>query len=231
MTKKKPHHDIESVIEEHASKEPEIKVKRKRASSKNPGKKSKLKTQAAKEKSEDLPKSATAAEKKEFIEDKLEEIGEAIEEEVDEKLDEAEEDTGEKQEEPVAVFVKDKETVKDIGKLKKAVANGFETTQKNMVVFYERTADAGDRFKGLLYILLGLSIIFTASFVSQQNLFTLVDFLKIMSRTIVGKIITISIGVSFMAYGYRRFSTGLFKRFKNFLFPKPKPKYVQKKLV
>ena len=194
---KKEHHDIESILDTVRTNPKENK-----SDSEEPI----------------LPKNATAEEEQEFIEDSLEEIGEAIEEEVDEQFEKDLLDHVDSQDMgPVAVFVKDQETAKQIGTLRKSVSNGFHSTQKNIVVFYEKTAEAGDRFKGLLYILLGASIVLTASLVSQQNLITLVDVLKIMSRTIIGKAITIFIGVSFITYGYRRLSTGLFKRLKKLL--------------
>lgn len=242
--KKKEHHDIESVLEEHVepgrrgSGAPERRekkaVKKLRSKSKKKSiKKSKPKTKlpVSKVSEKEEPEEFSTEEKKqEFIEEQLEEIGEAIEEEVKEKLEEAEE-AGEEKEEPVAVFVKDKQTAKDISSLKKAVANGFSTTQKNIVVFYEQASQAGDRVRGVIYVLLGLSVMFTGFFAEEINLITFKDILVSLTTSFIGRIVAFTIGFFLFAYGTRKFFQGVWINIKKKLFPKKKPKFVQKKLV
>jgi len=242
--KKKEHHDIESVLEEHVepgrrgagNRGSGARKEKKAAKKPRPKKKSKSKPKtklpvlnvSAKEEPE---KFATEEEKQEFIEEQLEEIGEAIEEEVEEKLEEAVEEAGEEKEEPVAVFVKDKQTAKDISSLKKAVANGFSTTQKNIVVFYEQASQAGDRVRGVIYVLLGLSVMFTGFFAEEINLITFKDILVSLTTSFIGRIVAFTIGFFLFAYGTRKFFQGVWINIKKKLFPKKKPKFVQKKLV
>ena len=193
MRKKNEHHDIESVLDAHSQKEKSEIAKETRRAKKSA------------KSSEKLSKNATEKERKEFIEDQLEEIGEAIEDDVDEKLEEAEAILETQDEEPVAVFVKDEDTAKQISSLRKAVSTGFETTQKNIVVFYEQASQAGDRVRGIIYVLLGLSVMFTGFFAKDINLVTFKDILVQLSNSFAGRIIVFTIGFSLFAYGTRKF--------------------------
>ncbi|MDP7282614.1 MAG: hypothetical protein QF475_03190 [Candidatus Undinarchaeales archaeon] len=167
----------------------------------------------------------TQEEKEEYIEEQLEDIGEAIEEELDESLKNLN-----KKEEPVAVFVKDKETAKDIKRLRKTLSSGLETTQKGIVVFYEQASEAGNRIRGFTFMLLGISFMFMGFFAKDIDFVTFKEILVSLTNTISGRIIVCTIGFTVFAYGSRKFLKGLMTPFLEKMFPKKK-KYVQKKLV
>ncbi|MFH1450584.1 MAG: hypothetical protein ABIF92_01230 [archaeon] len=226
MSRKKEHHDIESVLEHHLSSDSD----ENKAEPENTKKTSRELKKEKKEQEVQNIEGLSAEEKKEFVEEKLEEIGEAIEEEVDEALEKALEDS-KNDEDPVAVFVKDKETAKQIGNLRKAVANGIETTQKNVVVFYEQASNAGDRVRGFIYVLLGLSVMFTGFFAKDIDFVSFKEILVELSRSLIGRAIVFTIGFSLFAYGTRKFFQGIWTTLTRKFIPKKKEKFVQKKLV
>ena len=172
--------------------------------------------------SKDLPKNATVEQKEEFIENRLEDIGEAIEKEITESQKD--------KEEPVAVFVKDKETAKDIKRLRKVFASGFHSTHKNMVVFYDQASEAGDRVRGFIYVLLGFSIMFMGFFAKDINFVTFRDILIELTHSILGQAIVFTIGFSLFAYGTRKFFHGIWTLLKQ-KFRRKKKRYIQKKLI
>lgn len=169
------------------------------------------------------------AEKKEKIEEALEELEEAIKEEAKEKETEAIFSRLGKR--PITVLLEDPRVEKHITKLREVAEVGLEETHKNIIVFYERATEAGERFRGLLFLLLGASIALTGSFVKSGHFITLTDILKVISKTWVGRMITVGIGISLMAYGSQRLFKGLLLSIKRSMFVEEKPKYIQKKLV
>ena len=168
-------------------------------------------------------------------EETLEKLGEAIEEEVAEKKVETLGDK--KRKRPVAVLLESPQVLKQLASVKlqgvdfkKRGKVGLEKTGKTVIIFYEQASRAGDRFRGLVFLLLGLSVALTGVFATGENLFSLKVLIVALMGNFIGRLIVAAIGLSLMAYGSSKLfhgitDLGLFKK------KGPKPKYIQKKLV
>ncbi len=169
-------------------------------------------------------------EKKEQIEETLEDIEEAVKAEVEEEKEKLEESASE--EGPITLFLKSPEVENQIKRLKGLSESGVSKTQKNVIVFYEHATSWGDRIRGFIFFLFGLSIISAGLLANYQNYFSLKELISIIINMVgglVGRVIVVAIGVSLVAYGLDKMLSGL----KDKLFPKKEEKkpYVQKKLV
>ncbi|MFO7872074.1 MAG: DUF1206 domain-containing protein [Candidatus Undinarchaeales archaeon] len=177
--------------------------------------------------------------KKEEFEESLEELEKAVEAEVTEEKDTIEE-VAKETEGPITLFLKSPEVSNQAKKIKKITEggikgiteNGVAKTHKNVIVFYEHATSWGDRIRGLIFFLLGLSVLGTGLLATHQDYFSLTELISIifdLAGGWLGRIIVAAIGVSLVAYGLDKMLSGL----KDKLFPKKeegKP-YVQKKLV
>jgi hypothetical protein len=164
--------------------------------------------------------------------DALAQLGEDVEKEVEKQ----EGKLGKKKNKPFAVVLDSPQVLKDIASvyleehdLKKSAELGLEKTQKTVIVFYQKATSIGDRFRGLLFLLLGVSLILTGALAREGSLITLREFLAVFGQSIFSRILLGAIGVSIMAYGSNKLFAGL----GNILFKpkKPKPKYIQKRLA
>jgi len=167
---------------------------------------------------------------KEEAAEALEEISEAI----DEELEESGEEDSDK---PVAVVLDSPEVMEQLARIgeyfkkadvKSVAHERLQKTQKNIIIFYEHASEVGDRIRGVLFLLLGASVLAGSWLWTEQGLFTLKDFLVILDKTGIGKILTAAVGVCLMAYGFKKAAHGL----KDVLFPpEDETPWVQKKLV
>lgn len=175
----------------------------------------------------------------EDLEETLEELEEAVEEEVEEEKEKIEESGGET-EGPITLFLKDPELSKQVEKIREATGNGIKgitetgisKTHENVIIFYEHATSWGDRIRGLVFFLLGASLVGTGLLANYQNYFSLKELILIITTWAgrwISRIIIAIIGISLMAYGTDKLFSGL----KDNLFPpeeEEKP-YVQKRLV
>lgn len=176
-------------------------------------------------------------EKTEEVASTLEDLSEAVEEEIESK-DPALGKLSRKK--PVAVLLESPQVLRDLAKLPKmylkdprileAAEEQLERTQKNIIIFYQHAAGIGERLRGLLYLLLGLSIFSAGIVASQVDTFTLADFLYYLAATGIGQILVVVVGVCFMAYGSSKMFRGLKDKIDEAKAKRQKPKYVQKKL-
>jgi len=167
--------------------------------------------------------------KEEEIEEALEELGEALKEEADESKKDA--ILSRPSKDTVAILFDNPVVEQKLQQLREATEFGIESTQKNVVVFYKHATEAGDRFRGLLFLLLGLSIAVTSLFVTGGQLVTIKEVLSILVATQIGRMVAAFVGVSLMAYGSNKMLRGLMPHVKKAIFGEEKPKYVQKRLV
>ena len=162
--------------------------------------------------------------------DALEELSEAI----DEELEEFGEEESDK---PVAVILDSPQVIEQLARvgeyfkkadMKSVAQQGLQKTQRNIIIFYEHASEVGERLRGMLFFLLGASILTTALFLTEQSLFTIKDFLALLAETGMGRFLTGAVGVCFIAYGLQKAAHGLVDK----VFPPKKTTpWVQKKLV
>ncbi|MFH1424107.1 MAG: DUF1206 domain-containing protein [archaeon] len=141
---------------------------------------------------------------------------------------------------PVAVLLESPRVLKDLAniprnyltdpKVVEAAEQGLEKTQKQIIIFYQHAVSFGDRLRGLLFVLLGLSILSAGILAASVDLFTIQDFLAYLAITGIGQILMVIVGVSLFAYGLSKLFSGFWGKMNEMKKKKVKPKYVQKKL-
>ncbi|MDP7260718.1 MAG: DUF1206 domain-containing protein [archaeon] len=161
------------------------------------------------------------------VEEVLETLGEAVSQEVSTKI---EKDIRKINKNPITFTLESPKVRSQIGNLKEVAGSGLHSTRKNVIIFYERASIIGDRTRGFLYLLLGMSIFFTGFFATQENLLTFKDIISTLMTEWIGRLLVVVIGLSLVAFGMDRMFPGHLEKLKKHTVPKVRKKYTQKKL-
>ncbi len=161
------------------------------------------------------------------VEEVLETLGEAVSQEVSTKI---EKDIRKINKNPITFTLESPKVRRQIGNLKEVAGSGLHSTRRNVIIFYERASIMGDRTRGFLYLLLGMSIFFTGFFATQENLLTFRDIISTLMTEWIGRLVVVFIGLSLGAFGMDRMFPGHLEKWKKLTAPKVRKKYTQKKL-
>jgi len=189
-----------------------------------------LENEERKEKKKDPIDQLENEERKEKIEETLDELEKVIGAEAEGELQKI--DSEIPTEGPITLYFKNKNIEQEINNLKELTESGVIETSKNVIIFYKHASKAGDRVRGLVFLLLGGSILLTGLFATSDSVFTIKELLSIINTSLggyLGRVLIVVIGVSLAAYGLDKMMGDLWHK----IFPKkpPKQKYVQKKLT